>query len=79
MEGGALRFAKEYEEKLSVQSEYLLLLKRAAELGSKEAMMQLAENTDDVEVIRELAKQGYYPAIEFAYEVYSDTQYEELL
>ncbi|MCG6308941.1 hypothetical protein K6U49_10125 [Vibrio alginolyticus] len=79
LEGGALRFAKEYEEKLSVQSEYLSLLKRAAELGSKEAMMQLAENTDDVEVIRELAKQGYYPAIEFAYEVYSDTQYEELL
>ncbi|EKO3456386.1 hypothetical protein [Vibrio fluvialis] len=79
LEGAALRFAKEYEKKLSVQSEYLSLLKRAAELGSKEAMMQLAENTDDIEVIRELAKQGYYPAIEFAYEVYSDTQYEELL
>lgn len=79
LEGGALRFAKEYEEKLSVQSEYLSQLKRAAELGSKEAMMQLAENTDDVDAVRELAKQGYYPAVELAYEVYSDTQYEEQL
>lgn len=79
LEGGALRFAKEYEEKLSVHSEYRSLLKRAAELGSKEAMMQLAENTDDADAIRELAKQGYYPAIEYVYDVYGDNQYEELL
>ncbi|MGF1868430.1 hypothetical protein [Photobacterium indicum] len=79
LEGGALRFAKEYEKNLSVQSQYLSLLKRAADLGSREAMMEHAEHTDDADAIRELAKQGYYPAIEFAYEVYSDTQYEELL
>ncbi|NIY92028.1 hypothetical protein [Vibrio diazotrophicus] len=79
LEGSALRFAKEYEEKLSVQSEYLSLLKRAAALGSKEAMLQLAENTDDVDSIRELAKQGYYPAIEYVYDVYGDNQYEEFL
>ncbi|MEZ8094542.1 hypothetical protein ACED51_10650 [Photobacterium swingsii] len=79
LEGGALRFAKEYEEKLSLKSQYLSLIKRAADLGSKEAMMEYAEYTDDIGAIRELAKQGYYPAIESAYDVYGDMQYEELL
>ncbi|QPK03399.1 hypothetical protein [Vibrio kanaloae] len=79
LEGGALRFAKEYEEKLSLKSQYLSLIKRAADLGSKEAMMVYAEHTDDVGAIRKLAKQGYYPAIESTYDVYGDSQHEELL
>lgn len=79
LEGGALRFAKEYEEKLFLKSQYISLIKKAADLGNKEAMMEYAEYNDDVDTIRELAKQGYYPAIESTYDIYGDRQYEELL
>ena len=86
LEGGALRFAKEYEEKLSQKPQYLSqkpqylsLIKKAADLGNKEAMMEYAEYTDDVDTIRELAKQGFYAAIEYTYDIDGDRQYEELL